>query len=172
MERQENMTVDNEELIIDNEATENEPEKVTAAEDNEIDNELQNKYLRLAAEYDNFRKRTAKERESLVSESRNYAIKQLLPVLDNLERAAAQACTDEAYAQGVVMIIRQWLEVMEKMGITAIDAQNMPFDPNLHNAVMHGEDDSLPENTIVEVFQKGYMSSDKVLRPSMVKVVN
>lgn len=167
MERQENINSEQiaEEILEAVETPETE-------EENEVSEELNNKYLRLAAEYDNFRKRTVKERESLVSDSRNYAVKQLLPVLDNLERAAAQACTDEAYAQGVVMTVRQWHEVMGKMGITAIDAQSMPFDPNLHNAVMHGEDDSLPENTIVEVFQKGYMSGDKVLRPSMVKVVN
>jgi molecular chaperone GrpE len=168
LERQEN--VDN----IDNEQPEQlEQDSEVRAED-EISalDELNERYLRLAAEYDNFRKRTVREREALVAESRGFAVKQLLPVLDNLERAAAQACTDEAYAQGISMIVRQWLEALEKLGITAIEALNMPFDPNLHNAVMHGEDDSLPENTIAEVFQQGYISDDRVIRPSMVKVVN
>ncbi|MCL1819456.1 MAG: nucleotide exchange factor GrpE [Oscillospiraceae bacterium] len=149
------------------------PEESTEQlEENPELREALDKYLRLAAEYDNFRKRTAKERETLVSESRNYAVTQLLPILDNLERAATQACADEAYAQGIVMIVRQWHETLGKMGITAIGALNQVFDPNLHNAVMHGEDDTLPASTITEEFQKGYLSGDRVIRPSMVKVVN
>lgn len=177
MERQENLEefekfenlpeeIDLPEDSAESEESEDDPQAQDELQD------LQNKYLRLAAEYDNFRKRTAKERETLVTESRNFAVMQLLPVLDNLERAAAQTCTDEAYSQGISMIVRQWLEALEKLGITAIAALNMPFDPNLHNAVMHGEDDSLPENTIAAEFQRGYISGDRVIRPSMVKVVN
>ncbi|MCL2080589.1 MAG: nucleotide exchange factor GrpE [Oscillospiraceae bacterium] len=170
MERQENLTETLPEEIGEPLAAEE-----AAPPDGGLQEELrllQDKYLRLAAEYDNFRKRTAKERETLVTDSRCYALAKLFPVLDNLERAAAQPCADEAYAQGIAMIARQWSEALEQMGVTAIDALNRPFDPNLHNAVMHGEDDSLPANTVAEIFQKGYMSGDKVIRPSMVKVVN
>ena len=134
--------------------------------------ELNEKYLRLAAEYDNFRKRTSRERETLVSESQHFTVKLLLPVLDNLERAAARPCADEACAQGVAMILKQWVELMEKIGVAPIDALNKPFDPNLHNAVMHTDDESLPAQTVVEVFQTGYMAGGKVLRPSMVRVAN
>ncbi len=173
-------TVQNEELTVENadevtiEPTAEEPMPEVNEGEKPVQEvaAFQDKYLRLAAEYDNFRKRTAKERESLVSDSRGHVVLQLLPVLDNLERAATQPCTDEAYCQGVALIARQWHEIFAKLGVTAIETIGKPFDPLLHNAVMHGADESQPENTIVEEFQKGYAIGDKVLRPSMVKVVN
>ncbi len=130
------------------------------------------KYLRLAAEYDNFRKRTAKEKEAIWSDAKGATILALLPVYDNLERAVNQACADEAYAKGVEMTMNELRKILEQQGVTEIPALGQPFDPNLHNAVMHVDDDSVGENTIVEVFQAGFQTEDKVLRFSMVKVAN
>jgi molecular chaperone GrpE len=136
LERQENVDKDNEQLTVNSEQLEETESPVGDSVPDVPEQEgkfvPEEKYLRLAAEYDNFRKRTAKERENLVAESRSF----------DLERAAAQTCTDEAYAQGIIMIVRQWIEALEKLGIAVIETQDMPFDPNLHNAVMHGEDES------------------------------
>jgi len=129
-------------------------------------------YLRLAAEYDNFRKRSAKEKESAWSDARGDTAAAFLPVYDNLERALKQPCTDEAYAKGVEMTMNQLKEVFSKLGITEIPALGESFDPNVHNAVMHVEDDSVAKNTIVEVFQAGFKNGEKVIRFSMVKVAN
>ncbi len=133
---------------------------------------LQEKYMRLAAEYDNFRKRSQKERESLFTEAKNDALCAMLPVYDNVERALRQPCQDEAYAEGVKMIMRQLEETFQKLGVTEIEAEGVPFDPNKHNAVMHVEDESLGESTVAEVFQKGFMIGEKVVRFAMVKVAN
>jgi len=130
------------------------------------------KYLRLAAEYDNFRKRTAKEKEAIWSDAKGATVLALLPVYDNLERAVNQACADEAYAKGVEMTMNELRKILEQQGVTEIPALGQPFDPNLHNAVMHVDDDSVGENTIVEVFQAGFQTEEKVLRFSMVKVAN
>ena len=132
----------------------------------------EDKYLRLAAEYDNYRRRTAKEKESIWSEAKADAAVAFLPVYDNLERALKQDTADEAYKKGVEMTMNQLKSVLEKLGITEIDAQGKPFDPTLHNAVMHVEDDSLGENTVAEVFQAGFKLGDKVIRFAMVKVAN
>ena len=147
-------------------------EEISEAPDAEPPDEWESRFLRLAAEYDNYRKRTARERETLVSGTRHNIIAQMLPVLDNLERAAVQPCGDDAYAQGVRMILRQWLELLEKMGVAPIDALGAPFDPALHDAVMHIEDAELPESTVAEVFKTGYAAEGKVIRHSMVKVAN
>ncbi len=134
------------------------------------------KYMRLFAEYDNFRKRTAKEREGIYTDAYADALVQILPVLDNLERAAAFAegeSIDAAnLAKGLELTLKSFGETLGKMGVTEIEALGKTFDPNLHNAVMHVEDDSLGENEIIEVFMKGYVKGDKVLRHSMVKVAN
>ncbi len=130
------------------------------------------KYLRLAAEYDNFRKRTAKEKETIWADAKGATVTALLPVYDNLERAVNQACADEAYAKGVEMTMSELRKILEQQGVTEIPALGQTFDPNLHNAVMHIEDDSVGENTIVEVFQAGFQTSEKVLRFAMVKVAN
>ena len=132
----------------------------------------EDKYLRLAAEYDNYRRRTAKEKESIWNDAKADAAVAFLPVYDNLERALKQDTADEAYKKGVEMTMNQLKSVLEKLGITEIDAQGKPFDPTLHNAVMHVEDDSLGENTVAEVFQAGFKLGDKVIRFAMVKVAN
>lgn len=158
------------ELVVDAELVEEAEVSQTGAD--EAVQAINEKYLRLAAEYDNYRKRTAREREGLVTDTRCAVVTQMLPILDNLERAAEQPCEDTAYVTGVQMIQRQWLELLAKMGITPIEALRQPFDPNLHDAVLHVEDSELPENTVVEEFQKGYKTEDRVLRHSIVKVAN
>ena len=132
----------------------------------------EDQYLRLAAEYDNFRKRSAKEKESAWTDAKGDTAAAFLPVYDNLERALKQPCADEAYAKGVEMTMNQLKDVFAKLGITEIPALGEPFDPNVHNAVMHVEDESVGENTIVEVFQAGFKNGEKVIRFSMVKVAN
>ena len=131
------------------------------------------KYLRLAAEYDNYRKRSQKERENIYADVRSDTVEKVLPVYDNLERALKQATTDEAYSKGVEMIMSQFKEIMANAGVSEIDAAaGTAFDPNIHNAVMHVEDDTLGESVVVEEFQKGFKLGDKVLRCSVVKVAN
>ena len=130
------------------------------------------KYLRLAAEYDNFRKRTAKEKEAIWNDAKADAALAFLPVYDNLERALKQETADEAYKKGVEMTMNQLVSVMEKLGVESFGAAGDHFDPQLHNAVMHIEDESLGENVIAEVFQKGFRIGEKVVRFAMVKVAN
>ena len=130
------------------------------------------KYLRLMAEYDNFRKRSAKERENLYADIRSDTVTKFLPVYDNLVRALAQSTTDEAYSKGVSMIMTQMNAILEKLGVTEIEALGQTFDPTLHNAVMHVEDESFGKNEIIEEFEKGFKLGEKVIRFSMVKVAN
>ena len=132
----------------------------------------QNKFLRLAAEYDNYRKRTAKEKESIWADAKVSVVSSFLPVYDNLERALKQDTADEAYKKGVEMTMTQLKDVLSKLGVTEIDAAGQPFDPKLHNAVMHVEDENLGENTVAEVFQAGFQLGEKVIRFAMVKVAN
>lgn len=134
--------------------------------------EQEDRFLRLAAEYENYRRRTAKEKESAWSDSKSETAAAFLPVYDNLERAMKQKTADEAYKKGVEMTMTQLKSVLEKLGITEIPALNQPFDPNLHNAVMHVEDEAYGENTICEVFQAGFQLDEKVIRFAMVKVAN
>ena len=134
--------------------------------------EEKDRYLRLAAEYDNFRKRSQKERESLYTDLRAETVGKFLPVYDNLERALNQPTADEAYKKGVEMTMNGLVEIMQKLGVTAFGETGEVFDPSRHNAVMHIEDESLDENVIVEVFQKGFLIEDKVVRFAMVKVAN
>ncbi len=130
------------------------------------------KYLRLCAEYDNFRKRSQKERDTLYADIKADTLIKFLPVYDNLERALATPTEDEAYRRGVEMIMTQFRTTMDKLGITEIDALGQKFDPNMHNAVMHIQDETYGENEVVEVFQKGFKLNDKVIRFAMVKVAN
>ncbi len=131
------------------------------------------KCLRVMAEYDNFRKRSQKERENIYSEVRGDTVAKLLPVYDNLERALKQETADEAYRKGVEMIMTQFKEIMGKLGVNEIQANaGDKFNPELHNAVMHVEDEDAGENEIVEELQKGFRLGDKVIRFSMVKVAN
>jgi len=134
--------------------------------------EQEDKFLRLCAEYDNFRKRTQKEKEAIYSDATAAAVKALLPVYDNLERALQQDTADEAYKKGVEMTMTGLRKAFEGLGVTEIDAVGAPFDPNLHNAVMHIDDETLGENTVAEVFQAGFKLGDKVIRFAMVKVAN
>ncbi|MBP1736956.1 MAG: nucleotide exchange factor GrpE [Oscillospiraceae bacterium] len=129
-------------------------------------------YLRLAAEYDNFRKRTAKEREATWADSKMETVKAFLPVYDNLSRALKQETADTAYAKGVEMTMNQLNGILEKLSVAEIPALGAVFDPNLHNAVMHVEDESVAENTIVEVFEPGFTLDEKIIRFAMVKVAN
>ena len=130
------------------------------------------KYLRLYAEYDNFKKRTQKEKENIYTDVRTSVIKDFLPVYDNLVRALEQKTEDEAYYKGVEMIMTQFNTTLEKLGVKEIPALGEKFNPVLHNAVMHVDDEEKGENEIVEVFQKGFMIGDKVIRFAMVKVAN
>ena len=131
--------------------------------------ETNDKYLRVMAEYDNFRKRTAKERDGIYAEAYSDAVKQLLPVIDNIERSVTFV-SDEETKKGLNMIITQMTEALNKMGVTVIETKE--FDPNVHNAVMHIDDESYGEGEIVEVFQKGYKYKEKIIRYAMVKVAN
>ena len=130
------------------------------------------KYLRLMAEYDNYRKRSQKEKESLYTDIRSETVEKFLPVYDNLERALAQETQDAAFKKGVEMTMNQLVSVMEKLGVVSFGAAGEAFDPQLHNAVMHVEDEALGENVIAEVFQKGFKVGEKVVRFAMVKVAN
>ena len=134
--------------------------------------EQEDKYLRLLAEYDNYRKRSQKEKENAWTSAKADTAKEFLPVYDNLERALKQETADEAFAKGVQMIMTQLKNVLEKLGIEEIPAQGETFDPNVHNAVMHIDDEELGENVVAEVFQAGFRIGDKVIRHAMVKVAN
>jgi molecular chaperone GrpE len=131
------------------------------------------KYLRLAAEYDNYRKRTAKEKETIYQDAKMDTIAKFLEVYDNLERAVSQAGDEEnAHKKGMVMIFHQLEGVLEKMGVTIIDPAGETFDPARHNAVMHIDSDQLGESEISQVFQKGFLLGDKVIRFATVQVAN
>ena len=129
-------------------------------------------YLRLAAEYDNFRKRSQREKDGIYADARAATVEKFLPVYDNLERALSQQTTDEAFKKGVEMTMNQLTNVFEALGVKAFGTAGEAFDPALHNAVMHCEDEALGENVIAEVFQKGFTLGDKVVRFAMVKVAN
>ena len=129
-------------------------------------------YLRLAAEYDNFRKRSQKEKDDLYTVIKAETVGKFLPVYDNLERALAQETADEAYKKGVEMTMNQLVKVMEGLGVTGFGEIGEQFDPTRHNAVMHVEQEGLGENVIAEVFQKGFIVGEKVIRFAMVKVAN
>ncbi len=134
-------------------------------------NALKDRLLRINAEYDNYRKRTTKEKEGIYTDAVEDVLKQLLPVLDNLERAISVEGNVDDLKKGVDLTIRQFQDSLEKLGVVEIDT-NSNFDPNFHEAVMHVEDNSFEENSIAEVFQKGYKRGAKVIRHSIVKVAN
>ena len=129
-------------------------------------------YLRLAAEYDNFRRRTTKEKSEAYTNAKADAALKVLPVYDNLERALNQGTEDEAFLKGVEMTMTQLLDVLASLDIKPIEAVGQPFDPNLHNAVMHIEDENFGENTVAACFQTGFMMGEKVIRFAMVQVAN
>ena len=129
-------------------------------------------HLRLAAEYDNFRKRTIKEKDAAYGNGKANAVEKLLPVYDNLERAVNQPCTDEAYKKGVEMTMTELVNIFTGLGVEIFGNVGDEFDPNIHNAVMHVDNEELGENTIAMVFQKGFKIGDKVVRFAMVQVAN
>ena len=133
--------------------------------------ELNDKYLRLYAEYDNFRRRRAKERENIYFDAKSDTIKNILPILDNMERATAFTEADKIL-EGMNLILKSFNDNFAKMDIKEIEALGKTFDPNVHYAVMHIEDENYGENEVVEVLQKGYICGDKVIRYAMVKVAN
>ena len=133
---------------------------------------LNDKYLRVCAEYDNFRKRSQKEKEAIYAEVKGDTLLKFLPVYDNLARALSQSTADEAYRKGVELIMNQFVATMEKLGVSRIESLGQKFDPAFHNAVMHVDDEEKGENEIVEVFQEGFILGEKVIRFAMVKVAN
>lgn len=132
----------------------------------------EDKFLRLAAEYDNYRKRTAKEKDGIWTEAKAQTVAAFLPVYDNLERAMKQETADEAYKKGVEMTMKGLQDALTGLGVELIPALGETFDPNRHNAVMHVDDGEAGESTIVEVFQQGFICGEKVIRFAMVKVAN
>lgn len=134
--------------------------------------QMNDKLLRTLAEYDNYRKRSVKERESIYPEAKCDVVAKVLPVLDNFERALSAQCRDPEFKKGVEMIFQSLTGALASVGVEEIPCEGESFDPNVHNAVMHVEDDSLGENVIAEVLQKGYRLGDRVIRHAMVKVAN
>ena len=177
-------TIDDIDLDQDPEDEEEDEQLEAGADDSARIKELEDRYVRLFAEYDNFRKRTAKEKEDLYSSAVVEVTKQWLSVLDNIDRAldAAKAAaaedgqvdeTEDKMLQGLELIKKQAVDVLTKINVTEIECERgTAFDPNLHEAVMHTEDDSLGENQIAQVFQKGYILKDRVVRHAVVQVAN
>lgn len=165
----------NDEKINENELNEGASEEQisdTEAKTSELEAkcaDLNDKYLRTLAEYENFRRRTQKEREEIYADAYMDAVSRILPIIDNIERITSFT-SEEKLSEGINLIISSMKETLNKMGVTEIEAKT--FDPNFHNAVMHIEDDTLGEGEIVEVFQKGYLYKEKVIRYAMVKVAN
>lgn len=156
---------------VKDEAAHNEPtpEEKLAAELNETKDNL----LRIMAEYDNFRKRSQKEKEAAYGDSKASVIAEFLPLYDNFGRAENQEVTDlDSYKKGIDMIYNQFGEILKKLGVEEFGEKGDTFDPNIHNAVMHDDDPEAPENSITEVFSKGYKLGDRIVRPAIVKVVN
>ena len=134
---------------------------------------VKDQFVRLTAEYDNYRKRTAKEKDSLYQDAKADTIKEFLAVYDNLERAVAtEGDEDSPHKKGLEMIFHQYQEILKKLGVTEIEAQGAPFDPEKHNAVMHIDDENYGENVVSQVFQAGFMLGDKVIRHAIVQVAN
>ncbi|WP_125152568.1 nucleotide exchange factor GrpE [Clostridium rectalis] len=160
---------------IDNEVEKLNEEKNTLKDKNEkLNNELntlKDRLTRVTAEYDNYRKRTAKEKEGIYSDACEDVLKEMLPVLDNLERALLADGTMEDIKKGVEMTVKQFYDALENLKVEEISTEE-GFDPNFHNAVMHIEDESYDVNQVAEVFQKGFKRGEKVIRFSMVKVAN
>lgn len=171
---EENVEETNEEVI--EETTEDEISLVKKYKDEnkKLTNEneaLKERLLRMTAEYDNYRKRTAKEKEGIYADAYIDVLKEIVPNIDNIERAVASEGDMEALKQGVEMTLKGFKNSFEKLGVTEIDTEN-GFDPNYHNAIMHVEDPELGTNVVAEVFMKGYQKGDKVIRHSMVKTAN
>ena len=178
--KEEKLTPETTEELIPEETPETESaESVETPQEAEAKNPFEEKYnaehdsyLRLAAEFDNFRKRTVKEKEQSYGNGRADAVEKLLPVYDNLERALNQPTEDTAYKKGVELTMNELVKIFTGLGVEIFGNVGDAFDPKIHNAVMHLEDESLGENTIAQVFQKGFKVGDKVVRFAMVQVAN
>lgn len=164
------------ETAKETEVKENEAEKKAEKKEPTVEDELKDtkeQLLRTAAEYANFRARSAKEKEQTYSNAKGNVIAELLPVIDNLERALSQENSDyESFKKGVQMTMDGLMASLEKLGVESYGKSGEQFDPNFHNAVMHIEDEELGENVITDVFQKGYKINERVIRPAMVKTAN
>lgn len=156
----------------DHEELEVTPEKTELQKLQDDFAELGDRYVRTLAEYDNYRKRSVKEREGIYPEAKAATIMEFLPVLDNFKRALTFECADTEFKKGMEMIFTSFEEAIKKLGVEEIGTVGELFDPALHNAVMHIEDEAITESTVVEVFQQGYKMGDRVLRYAMVKVAN
>lgn len=160
------------EVKEENKKAENELTELLEQKDAEI-SAGKEQYQRLLAEYDNFKKRTVREKETIYTDSVKDTVAALLPVIDNLERALDSFDDKESdHYKGVEMVLKQTEDIFKKLGVSEIKSVGEQFNPEIHNAVMHVDDDNVDENTVVEQFQKGYMFNDKVIRHSMVKVAN
>lgn len=176
-ENKEKLENEAEELKAEEETVEEIKEEISESDKKigELEKQLaeeKDKYLRVAAEYDNFRKRSVSERLNAAADAQIKVITEILSVIDNFERAMDAECTDENYKKGVEMIFKQYIGILEKLGVTEIAALGEQFDPNVHHAVNQVEDESFGENTVCQVFQKGYMLDGKVIRCAMVSVAN
>jgi molecular chaperone GrpE len=154
-------------------------EAVEAAEPDAADDdagqkyaELNDRYLRLLAEYENYRKRSSKEKIDIYPQATASAVEKFLPVLDNLERASGFERTTEDFAKGFDMICQSFAQVLQALGVEAVGEEGEPFNPDLHNAVMHIEDEALGDNVVSQVMQKGYRIGDRIIRYAMVQTAN
>lgn len=161
---------------VETEAEDSKAESTSKAEENPLEKELNDtkeQLLRVTAEYANFRKRSEKEKQDSFVFAKSETIKELLPVIDNLERALSNNQQDyEGLKKGVEMTFNSLMSTLEKLGVEVFGESGEIFDPNLHNAVMHIEDENLKDGEIIDVFQKGYKINDKIIRPAMVKSAN
>lgn len=161
---------------LNEETVEETIEEAQEANEAEVVEDKASEYLerlqRLMAEFDNYRKRSEKEKQHMYDLGVSTAVTELIGTVDNFERALKQSCEDTTFLEGVNMIYKQLLGSLEKLGVTAIEAEGQPFNPDLHSAVFHIEDDTLGENVVAEELQKGYCYKEKVIRHSMVKVAN
>lgn len=188
-EKKEKQTVEDpvteEEKVVESEAPVEEPAEPAAASEEETSGEdekiaalekqvaeTQDRYLRTLAEYDNFRRRTQKEKEALFGDGKVEAITKILPVLDNFERAAAADGDYESYKKGIEMTVSGLWDVLKGLGLEAFGEKGDAFDPNVHNGVMHEDNDEFGENVVSDVFLKGYKLGDRVIRHATVKVAN
>ena len=170
-----NKETEKNEIPVEEVAEEVVEETVETAEVNPFEekyNAEHDAHLRLAAEYDNFRKRTIKEKEASYGNGKADAVAKMLPIYDNLERALNQPTEDAAYKKGVEMTMAELVKIFTGLGVEIFGEKGDAFDPNLHNAVMHIDDETLEENSIAMVFQKGFKIGDKVVRFAMVQVAN
>lgn len=172
MKKEKKVTENTEEKVEETKAQEIKEESAEDKLQKALDDK-NDQFLRLYAEYDNFRKRSQKEKQDIYSSSKADVIKELLPVIDNFERAASnKEASYEDYQKGIDMIFNQFIQILSKQGVESFGEKGDAFDPNIHNAVMSVEDDSLGENVIADVFTKGYKLNDKVIRDAVVKVAN